>query len=1294
MIIQRVPAESSPSAPPVVSFVAPTSNTGRTSVVANLSRILSQTGLRVLVLDWGTEGSLIHDYLRPFHTDELSLTAALGPEFTHLLRQLADERGTAATPFRLRRYASGPGRLDVVGVSDPVHASPAGQADRVDPAGIDQLYQWLRRAPYDYVLLDSPTDLDTTGVADVALLSDQVVVCFTPQSNVVGSAADLATRIRDAARLGVRVVVLASQLAEDDSAQADRIVGEIRHRFAEFLNTRDAAPLVKIPIQPYDEVLATLREDPSGDSPVLAAYRELTRVVTGGAVDELPVTPSTLRRRYHAALIPGRAAKERILLACDPTDRWCAEFVRDQLAPNGIQAEWLAASDGAQTTGPGEHALMVIVSPQWERSADASAIRAGAAGGSGTETVVVHLGGTLPAWLTPSAVVDLTGDPSAETAALRLFGALGIRTTARPAAQRGRLPAATESLRHPVAHGNPLPPRDPTYFGRYGELTRLRDRLLSRDGVAVVLLHGDAGAGKTALAREYEQCFARDYDTIWWIPAHDRRSLHSALVALGEELGVKPGGDIIASTLAHLASPTSGAGQWLLVYDGADDPAVLDAVLPVSGAGHVIVTSRAAGTAPSDEQPAVAVDAVGLGALPRDEAVAGLRQLGSGFTDHPTHIGTDQAQRLVDRVGGLPIVLRMVAMYLTQKAARLLPDMTGVEPDEDFARVALDRAVDALLAELPTGTLAHALDHLVDLVDLVVGLLIQDEYGPRALCLAEMLTFLAPDGVDPSLLRSPAMLGQLAQAARLGPRTEVTAQDIDRTLWTGVRYGLLNLWWTAAEPVRMPPVLQTAIRDRMASDERELRQAQVIRGLAGFAQSMPAASPAASHATMRAELQRHLLPSGALYCTEWDAREWVVGQFQYLFATGDPANHRYAVPLVQQTLERWRSGDTRTDRLTLLLGIQRTNLSRVLGRHAAALDLDNDLLATFTPALHRDHPAILVLRRGTASDLRGLGEFEEALALDEATWRMFVSTHGEDHPQSLITAHNLAVSQFLTGDVRGALEREQDTYQRRRRVLGENAHSTLWSATEIGVYQRELGQYDQAIRQLRDTEDRLKELRPDSRDPERLRIRRHLAVTLRLTNRTGAPTVTNIGTLTVANIQVCAAYRDILGPDHPLTWATTLSSAADHFAAGDVPTAVQLATDSLDFYTRTHGTNHPFTAAAQLNLATYEAAAGQVEQAGGHSQAALDTLLGRLGEAHPWTIAALVDHAGIQAAGADPTAAVATAERAYSLGLEFLGHDHPYTATAQRWTDQLQAATRPPSSAAAPHWIDITIPET
>src|SRR5262249_28709920 len=161
----------------------------------------------------------------------------------------------------------------------------------------------------------------------------------------------------------------------------------------------------------------------------------------------------------------------------------------------------------------------------------------------------------------------------------------------------------------------------------------------------------------------------------------------------------------------------------------------------------------------------------------------------------------------------------------------------------------------------------------------------------------------------------------------------------------------------------------------------------------------------------------------------------------------------------------------------------------------------------------------------------------------------------------------------------------------------------LWSATEIGVYQRELGQYNQAIRQLRDTEDRLKELRPDSRDPERLRIRRHLAVTLRLTDRIGAPTG--------ANLQVSAADRDILGPEHPLPWAATLSYAADHFAAGDIPAAVLLAADGLDFYTRTHGTDHPFTAATQLNLATYEAAAGRVEQAGGHLQAALDKLLGR-----------------------------------------------------------------------------------
>src|SRR5262249_57821783 len=101
------------------------------------------------------------------------------------LFELGDGGSRDARAHRLRRFAAGPGQLDVVGLARP--ASSTSAAFDTGGAGSNALLDWA--APYDYVLIDAPTD--DGSAAEVARLSDLLAVCFTPRSTAIRHAADL-----------------------------------------------------------------------------------------------------------------------------------------------------------------------------------------------------------------------------------------------------------------------------------------------------------------------------------------------------------------------------------------------------------------------------------------------------------------------------------------------------------------------------------------------------------------------------------------------------------------------------------------------------------------------------------------------------------------------------------------------------------------------------------------------------------------------------------------------------------------------------------------------------------------------------------------------------------------------------------------------------------------------------------------------------------------------------------------------------------------------------------------------
>ncbi|MFV2145612.1 hypothetical protein [Isoptericola sp. G70] len=134
----------------------------------------------------------------------------------------------------------------------------------------------------------------------------------------------------------------------------------------------------------------------------------------------------------------------------------------------------------------------------------------------------------------------------------------------------------------------------------------------------VAVLRGLSGSGKSAAAAAWAACHRENYAATMWVDAATDQGLADRVPGLLEWLGAdRELGDNPAQTLcdalAELPVP------WLLVLDGARDHAVTSSWTPVSGYGHVIITTNR-GDWPIDIAPLHEI-----GAMADAEALALIR---------------------------------------------------------------------------------------------------------------------------------------------------------------------------------------------------------------------------------------------------------------------------------------------------------------------------------------------------------------------------------------------------------------------------------------------------------------------------------------------------------------------------------------------------------------------------------------------------------------------------------------------------------------------------------------------
>ncbi|NUP20174.1 MAG: NACHT domain-containing protein [Streptomyces sp.] len=300
----------------IVTFYSYKGGTGRTMALANAAWILASRGKRVLVVDWDLEAPGLHRYFHPFLPDSELRSS---PGIMDLVWEFATAATDPATPDEpdwheplaaIQPYAmsvehdfAAPGSIDLVpaGRQDHLYSALVTTFDwnnfyeRLGGGGFIEALKRSMREHYDYVLIDSRTGLsDTAGICTVQL-PDILVNCFTLSNQAIDGAEAVAASVHRQ-RAGNQLRMYPVPMRVDDG-EAERLEQGRRYAQATFGRYLSHVPdpeaywgAVEVPYQPsyaYEEILATIRDEPLRPASMLASSERLVAYLSDREVTQV-----------------------------------------------------------------------------------------------------------------------------------------------------------------------------------------------------------------------------------------------------------------------------------------------------------------------------------------------------------------------------------------------------------------------------------------------------------------------------------------------------------------------------------------------------------------------------------------------------------------------------------------------------------------------------------------------------------------------------------------------------------------------------------------------------------------------------------------------------------------------------------------------------------------------------------------------------------------------------------------------------------------------------------------------
>ncbi|MEU8243406.1 FxSxx-COOH system tetratricopeptide repeat protein [Actinoplanes missouriensis] len=626
-----------------------------------------------------------------------------------------------------------------------------------------------------------------------------------------------------------------------------------------------------------------------------------------------------------------------------------------------------------------------------------------------------------------------------------------------------------------------LPPRNPAFVGRADVLKEIKDGLTAHNSLVIQALHGWGGVGKTQLAIEYAHRHLREYDVIWWFAAEHPQLLGEQYAQLAVAVGVATPETDTAVAVNLARRFLRERSRWLLVFDNAEDPAILRDWLP-DGDGHVLITSRRRDWYEVAEPISVDV-------LSHAESMAMLKR---GPAAEAPDVGG-----LARELGGLPLALAQAAGFMAE---------TGMSAGDYLSTLVqrphllLDEGLPASYPAPLTATVTKGAERA-------------EAADPAA---AQLLRLAATCGPE------PVPLWLFADGALPEPLASTAAQPLAlrRSVGLLVRLGLARADADSMQLHRLTRmILRSSETDQARRDHRVTVERLLIAALPSDDDKDPANWPVWS------ALAPHILAldpvtsdsAGFRHLAAW----WVGGLLNrgslreglHLAEQLHDSWQRRHGPEEETTLHaahvlgyafyltgRWheaRDIDERTYQVRLrvlgpdnqLTQLSANNLGGSLGRlgqTGEAIALYQELVGQLRRQLGAEHRDTLRATGNLALELRKSGDVPAAMALHESTWASLSEVVGTDHPETLISAREVGIDWRLLGEPDRSREILRETFRRSVKILGQDHPETLKCAHELACTLRELGERREARTLLADTHERRRKLlgddHPDTRE--------------------------------------------------------------------------------------------------------------------------------------------------------------------------------------------------------------------
>jgi tetratricopeptide (TPR) repeat protein len=825
--------------------------------------------------------------------------------------------------------------------------------------------------------------------------------------------------------------------------------------------------------------------------------------------------------------------------------------------------------------------------------------------------------------------------------------------------------------------------RNLAFTGRDAELTRLRQALFTGQKTAKVAVTGLGGVGKTQLALElvYQVRDRHKNCSVIWIPVTSKESLEQAYLKAAEELGV-PGCEDDSFDIKGLVRDylsTDKAGQWLLVFDNADDISMwvdefapasgrLIDYLPKSSSGSIIFTTR-------DKKAAVTLAGRNVIEMREMDDAGGRRLLAEYLIDQD--LDQDDATALLTRLTYLPLAIVQAAVYMNANEIGLAEYLSLLgEQEED--------EIEFLSEDFEDEGRYRGLNNPVATTWLISFEQIR-ERDPLA---AEYLSFMAcVDAKDiPQSLLPPGSsrkkerdaMGTLQGYSFIVKRSADSAINIHRLVHLATRNwlrkeGMMTLW-TEKTLKRLVDVLRNIDDDTRvvwrplmphayyalksatidSDDEDMLKLLNIYGECLNYDGRYVEAE-----ASFKQEMDLRMAKHGIDHLSTLDSMASLATAY------GNQGRWKEAEDLEVVVLEAHKAklGDEHLSTVRSMSNLASTYWSQ--GRLNEAEELETQALAIRKVKLGPDHPNTLTIMSNLAATYLEQGRWKEAEELEAQVLEMSKIKLGVDHSDVLISMDNLASIYREQGRWAEAEDLGAQALEIAKVKLGADHLDTLTIMSNLGSTYRRQGRWDEA-EQLEIHVLDISKAKLEADHPDILTSMGNLASIYWSQDR--------LKEAEDLALHVYQTSKVKLGAEHLDTLTTMGNLARIYQSLGRWKEAEELETTVLQSRKSNLGPIHPETLTSMANLATTYRCQGRLDEAEELQTKELEICTKVLGPRHPNTLVSMSNLSYIWESKGRHREALELMQSCYQLRLEILGVDHPTTLSSlsalTEWQDE------------------------